>query len=572
VLRRDPKYGEDIKKRATEFLAGLATSGIPAAGKDELKQKLAAYQRDFLAWMDMAQVLARELKATSEAYAAVEPVIEDVAGRVDKVRVAAETADAASRASTALWMQIAIGIVIIAVIALAFLIGRAISRSLTAMNRAMGLLADGNFEVVLPGLGRRDEIGEMAQAVETFKVKAIEKARREAEQEEVKARAAAAERTAHMHHLAETFESNVGGIVDTVSSASAELEASAKMLTATAAATQQLSAAVAQASGEASSNVQSVASASEQLTASVGEISRQVQESKKIAGAAVQQANATDARINELSTAAGRIGDVVKLITAIAEQTNLLAPNATIEAARAGEAGRGFAVVAAEVKTLATQTAKATDDISSQIAGMQAATRDSVQAIKEIGATIGRISEIATSVAAAVEEQGAATQENHAQRAARRAQHHGRVSEYRGRQSRRRSDRVGLEPSAHVGTLAGRRGKPPQGGGRPVPGDGARRLSGRTLTYSDEVTATRPNRSRASRALSIGVKLAVWTPRRRKVPAKAFRPSLVATISPARKVLSVFTSRVASPYGVLPLQVQSETRRSRYRNAWASDV
>ena len=147
------------------------------------------------------------------------------------------------------------------------------------------------------------------------------------------------------------------------------------------------------------------------MTASVNEISRQVQESSRIAGDAVNQAQKTDARINELSQAAGRIGDVVKLITAIAEQTNLLALNATIEAARAGEAGRGFAVVASEVKQLASQTAKATEEISAQIAGMQTATQDSVAAIKTIGGTIGRISEIASTIAAAVEEQGAATQE-----------------------------------------------------------------------------------------------------------------------------------------------------------------
>jgi methyl-accepting chemotaxis protein len=157
--------------------------------------------------------------------------------------------------------------------------------------------------------------------------------------------------------------------------------------------------------------VQSVASATEEMTSSVNEISRQVQESAKIAGDAVKQAQETDARINELSQAAGRIGDVVKLITAIAEQTNLLALNATIEAARAGEAGRGFAVVASEVKALAAQTGKATEEISAQIAGMQTATQDSVAAIKAIGGTIGRISEIASTISAAVEEQGAATQE-----------------------------------------------------------------------------------------------------------------------------------------------------------------
>jgi methyl-accepting chemotaxis protein len=211
------------------------------------------------------------------------------------------------------------------------------------------------------------------------------------------------------------------GIIATVSSAATELEATAGALTHTAELTQRLSTSVAAASEEASSNVQSVASATEELGSSVNEISRQVQESSRIAGEAVRQAEATDARIAQLSQAASRIGDVVKLITAIAEQTNLLALNATIEAARAGEAGRGFAVVASEVKALASQTAKATEDISTQISSMQSATRESVAAIKEIGTTISRISEIAATVAAAVEEQGGATQEiaKNVQRAAR---------------------------------------------------------------------------------------------------------------------------------------------------------
>lgn len=214
-----------------------------------------------------------------------------------------------------------------------------------------------------------------------------------------------------LDRLANAFRASVGGIVEKVTSTAHELESSAGALTRTADTTQQLSSVVAAASEEASANVQSVASATEQLGASVNEISRQVQESSRIAGEAVGQAEKTDARITQLSQAASRIGDVVKLITAIAEQTNLLALNATIEAARAGEAGRGFAVVAQEVKALASQTAKATDEISTQIAGMQAATQDSVAAIKEIGGTINRISEIASTIAAAVEEQGAATQE-----------------------------------------------------------------------------------------------------------------------------------------------------------------
>lgn len=221
----------------------------------------------------------------------------------------------------------------------------------------------------------------------------------------------ALERKTILAKLAMEFEGAVGKIVRTVSSASTELEASAGTLTATAEKTQDVTIKVAAASEEASTNVQSVASATEEMAASVNEISRQVQESATIAGQAVEQARQTNDRVAELAKAAARIGDVVELINTIAGQTNLLALNATIEAARAGEAGRGFAVVASEVKALAEQTAKATGDISTQISGIQTATEESVVSIKEIGKTIGRMSEIASTIASAVEEQGAATQE-----------------------------------------------------------------------------------------------------------------------------------------------------------------
>ena len=286
-----------------------------------------------------------------------------------------------------------------------------IARPMRALSVSMEELAEGNFAVVLPGPGRKDEVGDVAGAVEKFKVVSEQKARAEAEAKIQQDQVAAKQRKADMIKLADQFESAVGEIVETVSSASTELEASASTLTATAERAQEITTMVAAASEEASTNVQSVASATEEMASSVNEISRQVQESARMAGEAVEQARTTNNRVSELSKAAARIGDVVELINTIAGQTNLLALNATIEAARAGEAGRGFAVVASEVKALAEQTAKATGEIGQQISGIQAATQESVGAIKEISGTIERLSEIASAIAAAVEEQGAATKE-----------------------------------------------------------------------------------------------------------------------------------------------------------------
>ncbi|MGM4895630.1 methyl-accepting chemotaxis protein [Tardiphaga sp. 839_C3_N1_4] len=284
-----------------------------------------------------------------------------------------------------------------------------VSSGIASIVKPMQALGAGDLSAMVPHQGMKTEIGTMGDALQVFKQALIDK--RAVDEAAAADAEAKIERGRRVDNITRQFETMIGEIVETVSSASTELEASAGTLTATAERAQELTTTVAAASEEASTNVQSVASATEEMASSVNEISRQVQESANIANQAVDQARKTNDRVSDLAQAAGRIGDVVELINNIAGQTNLLALNATIEAARAGEAGRGFAVVAAEVKALAEQTAKATGEISTQISGIQAATQESVGAIKEIGDTIGRMSEIASTIASAVEEQGAATQE-----------------------------------------------------------------------------------------------------------------------------------------------------------------
>jgi methyl-accepting chemotaxis protein len=410
MLRRDQKYVGELKKAAGEFSKALTAAAVPPSVTAEITTKLEKYQAEFLAWAETAQQTASYDASMMKTFRGLEPLIVEVGEGVERRHKEADAAEAATRDSIRTWMMIALALAVIVVSGLSFLIGRSISGALAAMVGAMSRLAGGDVRVEIPGTGRKDEIGEMAGAVEVFKTNMIEAERLRAEQVEAERRQAA-RRKADMRGLADAFEAAVGEIVETVSSAATELEASANTLTKAAERSQELATAVAAASEEASTNVQSVSSASEEMTSSINEISRQVQESSRVAGEAVDQAQNTNHRVSELSKAASRIGDVVELINTIAGQTNLLALNATIEAARAGEAGRGFAVVASEVKALAEQTAKATGEISQQISGIQAATGDSVVAIKEISDTIGRMSEISSTIAAAVEEQGAATQE-----------------------------------------------------------------------------------------------------------------------------------------------------------------
>jgi methyl-accepting chemotaxis protein len=431
-----------LRERAGKFRQAVANNAkldLPADVRTRLQglaEPLAAYIDAAenivrLAFDDRAAALAG-IGAFNAKFENLETAM-DVAG--DHIEAAAKAIDDSASAFSRIAVVAELAALVIGATVTPMLLAYIVFgmlRPLARIERAMRELANRNFNIVLPGLDRRDEIGAMAGSIEIFRRNMVENDRLHVEQTQADVRAveerrlaqehefaarkaveeeAAAERRTAMQLLADKFESAVGSIIDKVSLHSTELETAANGLTRTAESTQQLSGAVASASADASVKVQSVAEATEKMTDSVEEISRRVQESSQIADEAVGQAGKTDVRITELSQAATRIGDVIKLITAIAEQTNLLALNATIEAARAGEAGKGFAVVAQEVKALAAQTAKATGEIGNQIAGMQVATNDAVAAIKEIGGTIGRISQIATAIAAAVDEQGTATAE-----------------------------------------------------------------------------------------------------------------------------------------------------------------
>ncbi|MGC2856624.1 cache domain-containing protein [Novispirillum sp. DQ9] len=291
---------------------------------------------------------------------------------------------------------------------LAWLVGRSLSRPVVAMTGAMHALADGDLDVAVPSLGRGDEIGEMAEALRVFKAQAIEVRDLHVREVEQK-RAAEAERHALMARLAQDFEQSVAGVVEALSSAATELQATAETMSSGAEETARQADAVRGAAEVASRNVETVATAAEELSASESEITRQVSQSADVTRMAVEEAHHSDTLVRGLAQAAQEIGAVVALINDIAEQTNLLALNATIEAARAGDAGKGFAVVANEVKVLATQTARATGQISQQITGVQTATTEAVDAIEHIAGTIGRIDGIAAAIAAAVEQQSAAT-------------------------------------------------------------------------------------------------------------------------------------------------------------------
>jgi methyl-accepting chemotaxis protein len=407
------RYTDQIANARKEY-EPLITSPEERALYDEFARHWSAYVAELVPVLEGSRkgadktVRDLNLKATKTGMLASAALEKDV--ELNNRGALAASEKAAQDFSLAVKLLVAsVAFAVLIGVVAAIMLVRDVSRGINSIIVPMQALGRGDLAATVPHQGENTEIGKMADTLQVFKQALIDKkAADEAASADAEAKI---ERGRRVDGITRAFEAMIGEIVETVSSASNQLEVSAGTLTSTAERSQELATAVAAASEEASTNVQSVASATEEMASSVNEISRQVQESATIAGQAVDQARKTNDRVSELAKAAARIGDVVELINTIAGQTNLLALNATIEAARAGEAGRGFAVVASEVKALAEQTAKATGEISMQISGIQVATQESVSAIKEIGDTIGRMSEISSTIASAVEEQGAATQE-----------------------------------------------------------------------------------------------------------------------------------------------------------------
>ncbi|WP_416896428.1 MAG: methyl-accepting chemotaxis protein [Minwuia sp.] len=409
LARGDEKYVTRLDQRVAEFVELLPASGIPRANQKAILEKLDAYHRDFRNMADGYLERDRIAVAMDQSFAALTPLLaqmEEV--HLDHHRTF-ETAEAENIEMTFYLMLGAFFAALAGLASASWWISRGISAPVEQLTGVMSDLAAHRLETEIPNADNRNEIGEMARAVQVFRDNIIEADRLGAEQKADQA--AKAERSARIEALTARFDTAVGSLLDGFGAASTQLQSTAEAMTSTAERTSMQATTVAGAAEETSISVETVAAATEELNVSISEIGRQVAESAKIAEAAVNQVESTNGTVQSLSEASQRIAEVSGLINGIAAQTNLLALNATIEAARAGEAGKGFAVVASEVKSLANQTSKATEEIGDQIGAIQESSGRAVEAIQAIGETIRQVSEIASAIAAAVKQQGAATGE-----------------------------------------------------------------------------------------------------------------------------------------------------------------
>ncbi|WP_306029246.1 methyl-accepting chemotaxis protein [Stappia sp. MMSF_3263] len=410
MLRGDLKYVGEVDARRAEFDGLMQQTELDTGARAEISGLLDAYVSGFKAYAANQARIAEEVEALSRIYADLTPHVETIVSKAVDGLEAAEADLDRTRGTVATVFVIAASAMLLAALALAYLIGRGITRPVLGITGAMRALADGDTSVSVPDAAAHREIGAMARAVEVFRANAIRTRELEAEQAE-QAERSEAEKRAMMARLAEEFDGSVGRIVQAISQASHQLDHASQVMASASQDVDARSASVAAASEQTASNVHTVAAATEEMSASIEEISAQVLRASNATQQASDNIVQTTDQMTALSGVADRIGEVVSMISDIAAQTNLLALNATIESARAGEAGRGFAVVAGEVKALASETSKATDGIARLVGEIQTETRTAVSAIDGIGKIISELNGTTAAIAAAMEEQGATTRE-----------------------------------------------------------------------------------------------------------------------------------------------------------------